>query len=142
MPNPILFLILLFVVLAGPAILVVWGSISKNHWGINLHAVSCPRCSTALPLHSKPHSLQQVLWGGHTCPTCGTEVDKWGREVPPGNRKNTFLGSLTFSTPVALLFGLSLVALNLWYDYYHHIGYFFDAIIIAVLIHLRLKREP
>ena len=62
MPNPILFLVLLFVVLAGPAILVVWGSISKNHWGINLHAVSCPRCSTALPLQAAFLATSSLGW--------------------------------------------------------------------------------
>ena len=33
-------------------------------------------------------SLRQSMWGGWTCPNCGTEVDKWGREVTPRHSRN------------------------------------------------------
>jgi hypothetical protein len=70
------------VCLGAAAILILaWGTVRKNRWGINTGVVSCPRCHTQLPRVRKPESLQQVLWGGGTCPICGTEVDKWGREL-------------------------------------------------------------
>ena len=61
--------------------LVIYGTVTKNRWGISLEAVSCPRCTTVLPHVRRPRSLHQAIWGGYTCPTCGVEVDKWGREV-------------------------------------------------------------
>jgi hypothetical protein len=47
----------------------------------NLASVSCPRCNALLPQVRKPRSSQQTMWGGWTCPKCGVDVDKWGREV-------------------------------------------------------------
>jgi hypothetical protein len=132
MPNPTLFLLLLFAVLTVPALLVLLGTSSKNDWGINRQTVSCPRCGTTLSPEHRPSSLQAVLWGGYTCPTCRAAVDKWGRE-----RSANFLASSMFNTLVALLFGMGFVALNLWYDYYHHIGYFLDVVIIAILLNTR-----
>jgi len=73
----------LFGFLAVGMVLVIYGSIAKNRWGINLNEVFCPRCKTALPQVRKPQSFRQSLWGGCTCPNCGVEVDKWGREVLP-----------------------------------------------------------
>jgi hypothetical protein len=74
--------LVLFLLAVGGAI-VVYGTIVRNKWGINLHHVSCPRCKTALPILREPGSRRQALWGGWTCPTCGAGVDKWGREVTP-----------------------------------------------------------
>jgi hypothetical protein len=68
-------------VLAVGFVLVVCGTLAKNRWGINLGSVSCPRCNTVLPQVREPRSRQQSMWGGWTCPNCGIEVDKWGREV-------------------------------------------------------------
>ena len=42
---------------------------------------TCPRCRTELPRARYPTSLKQGLWGGWTCPNCGAEVDRNGREV-------------------------------------------------------------
>jgi hypothetical protein len=28
--------------------------------------------------------MRQALWGGSTCPSCGTEIDKWGRIAAEG----------------------------------------------------------
>lgn len=53
---------------------VIYGTLAKNRWGINLGSVSCPRCNTLLPQVRKPPSLQQSMWGGCTCPDCGVEV--------------------------------------------------------------------
>jgi hypothetical protein len=63
-------------------LLIAHGSIARTRWGINPDPVICPRCNTALSYIRRPQSLQQSLWGGYTCPNCGCEVDKWGRELP------------------------------------------------------------
>jgi hypothetical protein len=62
---------------------VVYGTIRKNKWGINFDSVACPCCGTVPPKLRKPKTVRQALWGGWTCARCGTEVDKWGREVLP-----------------------------------------------------------
>ena len=62
-------------------ILVVYGTVAKNRWGVNLSEVSCPRCKATLHQARKPRTLRQAMWGGYTCPSCGTEVDKWGRKI-------------------------------------------------------------
>jgi len=62
-------------------VLVIFGTIAKNRWGINLDPVSCPSCNTPFPQIRQPQSMRQALWGGGTCSKCGAEVDKWGREV-------------------------------------------------------------
>ena len=74
-------LIIIFGLLGIGMVLVVYGTIAKNRWGINGDPVSCPRCNTPLPRIRKPQTLQQALWGGGTCPACCADVDKWGREV-------------------------------------------------------------
>jgi hypothetical protein len=66
-------------------VLVIVGTVYRTRWGINVYRVKCPRCGTLAPLVRKPASAGQALWGGFTCPNCGCEVDKWGREIPkPG----------------------------------------------------------
>lgn len=50
-------LIMIFGLLTVGMVLVVYGTIAKNRWGINLEAVSCPRCSTPLSRIRKPLSL-------------------------------------------------------------------------------------
>jgi len=62
--------------------LIVYGSIAKNDWGVNFDPVKCPRCSSSLNYARAPKSRKQALWGGYTCPKCGCEIDKWGREMP------------------------------------------------------------
>src|ERR1044071_2969897 len=62
-------------------VLVVYGTIAKNRWGINVDPVACPRCNTPLPQIRQAQNFRQALWGGGTCIKCGAEVDKWGREV-------------------------------------------------------------
>jgi hypothetical protein len=73
----------IFGVLIAGMVLVIYGTIAKNRWGINPDAVSCPRCNTPLPQVRKPQSLRQAMWGGGTCPACGLETDKWGRKASP-----------------------------------------------------------
>ena len=69
--------------------IVAWGTIRKNKWGINLKEVHCPRCGKKIPSIRKPADRQQAIWGGGTCPKCGCEVDKWGREVEKLNKKES-----------------------------------------------------
>ena len=71
----------LIVILLVGQLLVVYGTIVKNKWGINLRPVRCPRCRALAPKRHVPTSRPQKLWGGHTCYRCGCEFDKWGREV-------------------------------------------------------------
>jgi hypothetical protein len=52
---------------------------SKN--GINLKAVYCPNCNTKQPFIRIPKNASQTLYGGTTCPKCGTELDKYGNIV-------------------------------------------------------------
>ena len=73
-------LIIAALVLAG-LVLSVHGTIAENRWGINLGPVACPKCGQPRPMLRLPRSIRQAVWGGHTCPSCGCEVDKWGREV-------------------------------------------------------------
>jgi hypothetical protein len=70
-----------FVVLGIGMVFVIYGTIAKTKWGINVNPVLCPRCRTPLPTVRRPLNTRQALWGGYTCAGCGTEVDKWGREV-------------------------------------------------------------
>jgi hypothetical protein len=73
--------VIIFGILAIGVVLVVHGTVVKNRWGVNLGPVYCPHCKTPFPLVRKPQSLSQAMWGGSTCRVCGTEADKWGREV-------------------------------------------------------------
>ena len=76
MSFAVIFAILLVVIVR-----VVIGTLRKDKWGINLKKIYCPRCGERFSSVRKPMSSQQALWGGWTCPKCGCEVDKWGREV-------------------------------------------------------------
>lgn len=74
-------LVLLFV-LAAVAVLVLWGTVARNRWGLNLGRVLCPRCLRPIPAGS----LGRLLFGGRQCPECDTIVDKWGREIMPSRK--------------------------------------------------------
>lgn len=63
-------------------ILVIWGTVAKNRWGISVAQMTCPGCVTPLARLRRPSSVRQALWGGYTCPSCHREIDKWGREIP------------------------------------------------------------
>lgn len=62
-------------------VLVIYGTLARNRWGINLEGVVCPGCNTHVPIVRVPHSIREALWGGGVCPRCGMRVDKWGRQV-------------------------------------------------------------
>jgi hypothetical protein len=87
--------IVVFGVVNAGMLLVLYGTVAKNRWGINLHPVACPRCNTPFPRLRNPQNVRHALWGGSICAKCQTEVDKWGREVagpssvhPPGDAQS------------------------------------------------------
>jgi hypothetical protein len=72
---------LFWILILAAAAVVIYGTIRRTSWGINLKPVACPKCGTPAPAVRSPGSVQQGLWGGHTCASCGTSFDKWGRQV-------------------------------------------------------------
>lgn len=69
-----------FTLVIGAGVLaVIYGTIAKTSWGINLSQVTCPRCQAVQPKSRKPTDAYEVKWGGCTCAQCGTKMDKWGR---------------------------------------------------------------
>lgn len=74
----------LFIAAAAVVSLVTWLiSLTKRRddYGLNLKMVRCAKCGQPLPRVRQPASWRQAMYGGSTCRNCGTEVDKWGREV-------------------------------------------------------------
>ena len=51
---------------------------------INLGGTDCPKCGQRTPTFRVPTSLHQMMWGGWTCPSCGCELDKWGKALDAG----------------------------------------------------------
>jgi len=80
-PDHVLRLALVFIVpiLLIGTLLVAFGTVAKNQWGINTKPVTCPACGRPVPKVRQPKSVKQALWGGWTCEKCGCEMDKWGR---------------------------------------------------------------
>ena len=76
----VVFVVTISVLVVG-ILLVAFGTVTKNRWGINLEPVNCPACGSAMPKVRRPESLKQTLWGGGTCGKCGSEMDKWGRVI-------------------------------------------------------------
>jgi predicted RNA-binding Zn-ribbon protein involved in translation (DUF1610 family) len=66
-------------------LLIVYGTVVKNNWGINLRRVVCPDCGTEMGRMRMPKSGKQAMWGGYTCPQCQCEMDKWGRRASTEN---------------------------------------------------------
>jgi hypothetical protein len=75
-----IYLIMAWALLIG-VLLVVYGTVVKNGWGVNLKPVSCPCCNRTMPKVRSPKSLREAFWGGGTCMNCGCEMDKWGRQT-------------------------------------------------------------
>ncbi len=71
---------------AGAIVLVLWGTIARNRWGLNLGKVNCPRCLRTVPKPGGMVGLWQSLFGGGQCPECKTLVNKWGREIMPRHK--------------------------------------------------------
>jgi hypothetical protein len=76
----LVFLVTMSVLLLG-VLLVAFGTLTKNRWGINLEPVNCPACGSPMPKVRRPESVKQALWGGETCGKCRCEMDKWGRLI-------------------------------------------------------------
>lgn len=76
----VMFILVASLVLLG-ILLVGFGTVTKNQWGINLELVNCPACGSPMPRVRQPKSLREKLWGGGTCGKCGCEMDKWGRRL-------------------------------------------------------------
>jgi ssDNA-binding Zn-finger/Zn-ribbon topoisomerase 1 len=51
------------------------------NFAINTKRVICPNCKTKQPIIRMPKNQRQILWGGTTCPTCETELDKFGNII-------------------------------------------------------------
>ena len=85
-------LIAVFGLLGSGMALVIYGTVAKNRWGINVNPVLCPRCHASLSRLRKPQALGQTMWGGGTCPACGAEVDKWGREAASQGQPRSLRG--------------------------------------------------
>lgn len=76
------FIITIFAVLIATVFLIFkFVPDAKKLWGINLNRVHCPKCGKAMPYVRKPASQREALWGGWTCQNCGTEMDKWGKDI-------------------------------------------------------------
>ncbi len=57
------------------------GGIAVIIYGLSKKPVFCPKCKTKLPRIRIPKNKRQAAWGGWSCPKCGTEVDRNGKEV-------------------------------------------------------------
>jgi hypothetical protein len=49
--------------------------------GFHFGNIYCPKCNEAVPQTRKPRSVRQELYGGWTCASCGTEMDKLGTDI-------------------------------------------------------------
>lgn len=87
-----IIVIVLILFLLG-AVLFFRSSLKKEgRWGANVNSprrwvkagvfkeVKCPSCGHQLKSIRQPQSISEFLWGGWTCPVCGTKIDKWGNE--------------------------------------------------------------
>ena len=74
-----LYLISLVVLLV-VGVLVV-RTLHSGGLGITSKPVRCPNCITPISLRRRPLFRSPMLLGGWMCPHCGTQMDKWGRDV-------------------------------------------------------------
>jgi hypothetical protein len=145
--------LVVFGVLAVVAALVLYGTLTKNRWGINVGDLYCPRCKTPPPRGRPPQSVRQEIWGGWTCPVCGAEVDKWGRElsdsgkpcpkvpgapgeaeqIPQAAAGTTFFGQFK-GRPVTLTILLLFVLFDVWSDFNDPGSIVLDVITVAIIV--------
>jgi hypothetical protein len=130
-----------------------YGTISRNRWGINHAAVSCPNCHIPLTSTQNTRSLSQIMWGGFTCPACRTEVDKWGRKVLMGDNLHaprnfwTKQRRISFdslkSSPVSWIIVGILIILDVWWNLYHPLGFVVDAMVLplACIFYRKYRKE-
>jgi hypothetical protein len=88
-----LFVAIITVVLSGVVLMIATETASRSgKWGLNLNSVwdiiagkgllrkvACPSCGREQAGPGEPGRLNESLWGGWTCPGCGTSMDKWGK---------------------------------------------------------------
>lgn len=78
------YLLLQVVLLIGFIWIIVQSIRRRGKMGINVQAlvnpINCPKCGQVLPRFRTPKGFSEMLWGGWTCPNCGTKFDKWGKE--------------------------------------------------------------
>jgi hypothetical protein len=41
--------------------------------------VKCEKCGAEQPKVRPPETLEQMMWGGYTCKTCGSQINARGR---------------------------------------------------------------
>jgi hypothetical protein len=149
-----------FGLLALGLVLVIYGTIVKNKWGFNLEALSCPRCNAPAPRTRRARTRPRALWGGWTCPGCGAEVDKWGREVSSSSRdvqvpgpspkagqlreptRKTLIDWFKGRSRLFWVITLPLVVLDIWYDYYSPRAIVFDVVAAVVLFIWYRRSRP
>jgi hypothetical protein len=56
----LVYVVTMSILLVG-ILLVAFGTVTKNGWGINLDPVSCPACGSLMPKVRRPKSLKQAL---------------------------------------------------------------------------------
>ena len=59
--------------------------------------------------------------------------------INPSPIRNTFFDRLRGRSPLFWVFILLVLSLNLWFDYYHPLGFVFDVIVVLVLFIKCLK---
>jgi hypothetical protein len=57
------------------------GGLAVLLFGLLAPPKKCPECGEPAPKVRTPANRRQALWGGWTCPECGTEMDRRGRRV-------------------------------------------------------------
>lgn len=68
-----------FGVITGGALLMAYAA-AKSPFGLNFDPVKCPRCGTQQAAFRRPASFRQAMLGGFTCPNCGCDMDRQGKE--------------------------------------------------------------
>jgi transposase-like protein len=61
------------VVITVLVVVVVFGPLSQPR--------HCPKCEAPMPRFRIPTSFRQMFLGGWTCPNCGCEIDRSGKEI-------------------------------------------------------------
>jgi hypothetical protein len=91
------------------------------------------------------------MWGGYTCPVCGSDVDKWGREVAKQGKlqdnstnfwtkkRNIGFDRLRDAPAGVWVFVALLLALDIWWDLRNPGGFIIDAILLPVFL-VRYRR--
>jgi hypothetical protein len=146
-------LTVIFGFLAAASALVIYGTIVKNKWGINTGDIHCPHCGAPLSKGDWQQSRRQRMWGGCVCSGCGSEVDKWGRELRVNGEsgpkipeehslkseqtrqpsETPFFDRFKGRSPRFWLIFVLFVILNISYDFYFPEAILFDVFAVGAL---------